>query len=53
VTYEDDSGTILAIVYTLDDGQVRPKHVLITYMKMKISAAFEIMVTCMCKRQQQ
>jgi hypothetical protein len=36
VTYYGDSPTILARVYTLDDGQVRPKHVVIIYMKDEI-----------------
>jgi hypothetical protein len=32
-TYKDDSAVILARVYTPDDGRVRPKHIVIRYMK--------------------
>jgi hypothetical protein len=34
-TYQDDSATILARVHTPDDGRVRPKHIVIRYMKDK------------------
>jgi hypothetical protein len=48
-TYEGDSATILARVYTHDDGQVRLKHVVISYMKDEISVAFKMVVTHLYK----
>jgi hypothetical protein len=40
----------LARVYRPDDGRVKPKHVVIRYMKDK-NVAFKTVVTCMYKKQ--